>query len=200
MPWPTTNIPTSNLDSASDNAGNARADLLLAVQQINEMRALRDVAAVFPGKSANHVINPIESAVAWTGSSYLNPGQPSSSGFNFGSFGISVPESGWYEVTVTGAVVITNAGSGTYNIGTEALINGESFSSDEASNNNRYYSKDMLPPLPLNVGQWFTNTHVLRADSSGKEIVVYALVFGSGTSPTGTFYPRRIAIKRIASL
>ena len=39
MPWPTTPVPTTNLDAGTDNPQAARADLLDLVQKFNEMRA-----------------------------------------------------------------------------------------------------------------------------------------------------------------
>ena len=52
MPYPSGNVPTSNLDSGSDSPNLARGDLLNLVQQFNDLVAMRGVALGFPSLDA----------------------------------------------------------------------------------------------------------------------------------------------------
>lgn len=53
MAWPSSSIPTTNLDSSSDSPASARADLLAAVQAVNDIVASRNSASGIPSLGTN---------------------------------------------------------------------------------------------------------------------------------------------------
>lgn len=48
MAWPSAPIPTNNLDSSTDSPASARADLLAAVQAVNDIVSSRNAASGIP--------------------------------------------------------------------------------------------------------------------------------------------------------
>jgi hypothetical protein len=79
MAWPTSDVPTTNLDSGADNPANARADLLLAAQNLNTIKSARGTAGgIAPTDLSNKV--PIENLPVGTGASQVAAGNHNHSG------------------------------------------------------------------------------------------------------------------------
>lgn len=75
MAWPTGYISTANLDSGSDRISNARADLLLAVERINEIIATGGIAGNIISNVASvngqvGVVTLVTANIAEAGSNY----------------------------------------------------------------------------------------------------------------------------------
>lgn len=63
MAWPSSSIPTNNLDSSTDSPASARADLLAAVTAVNDIVASRGAADGIPSLGSNSQVPPAQGGV-----------------------------------------------------------------------------------------------------------------------------------------
>lgn len=199
MPWPTTTIPTANMDAGTDNAGTARADILLMAQNVNAMRAARRTLSILYPNGGNSPVTISSFTTAYLDSVAANltlttaldgiENAVTRTGPGFGVYDVRLINAGFHRISLIVVGGLVSAGSDTFTLELQCFRNAWANGGKDAFG----YTIGKADE----VSGWHSFSGLVFASAANESLRMQAVLGGSGTAPSVTLQLVQVEIERV---